>query len=193
MLSTLVCWLLVCPLTLGLIYELCLIKSPSWFSGEEALVNSTDLAWSWVTGTVLLNVWACLCSLNVFSKEWWAAVGHGMLEVEGENRRDRQENAATPQEAEQDHSGPGWQGKDGRTARFFTALKTVFSRWEWERVDHVVLLVECAIPVSKNLVTLLVAPSLCCLLWFWSMDAMLDLGDSKLSIPLCWDTSEFRC
>ena len=114
-------------------------------------MNSSDLVWSWLTGTVLLNTWACLCSLSVFTKDFWVNVGNGMLEVEGDNRRDREENAAAAQEDGDDGAGPGWQGKDGRMARFFAALKSVFSRWEWETVDHVVLLVECAIPVSKTL------------------------------------------
>jgi hypothetical protein len=198
-LAALSSWCLLCPLVLGLTYELCLIKAPTWFSGDEDFFNPKDLAWIWVTGTTLLNTWACLCSLSVFTKGFWVNVGNGMLEVEGENRREGQDDAAAPGgEGDDDDFNPRWQGRDGRTARFFAALQTIFSRWEWESVDHVVLLVECAIPVSKNLCTLLFFPSLCYLLWFWFVDALLDLSESKSNAAEEWTSpmlgySSFTC
>ena len=177
--ATAMSWLVVCPLALGLNYELCLIKSPGWFSGEEVLIDLQGVAMSWLVGSVLLNSWACLCSFSVFTKTFWVNVGNGMLEVDGEhNRRDRQQNA----DAEGDQDGAGtlfWQGKDGRTGKFFSILKAALFNWEWDRVDHVALLVECAVPVSKNLGIALLAPSLCYLLWFWSMDAVVGLDDCK--------------
>lgn len=179
LLATLACWCLLCPLALGLIYDMCLIKSPSWFSGDEDLFRVRDLTWIWVTGTTLLNAWACLCSLNVFTKQFWVNVGNGMLEVEVENRRERQDNGPMVGREDDDDSNPRWQGRDGRMARFFSSLKTICARWEWDAIDHVVLLLECSLPVSKHLGTLLVAPSLCYLLWFWSVDALLDLGESE--------------
>lgn len=181
--ATAMSWLVVCPLALGLNYELCLIKSPDWFSGKEVLIDAQGVAMSWVVGSVILNSWACLCSLSVFTKAFWVNIGHGMLEVDREggeqNRRDRQQNADAD-EGDQEGAGvPKWQGKDGRTSKFFSILKAALLNWEWDRVDHVTLLVECAIPVSKNLGITLLVPSICYLLWFWSMDALVGLTDCK--------------
>ena len=117
---------------------------------------------------------ACIYQVNI---------GNGMLEVEGDNRRDRQDQPEAAGEGED--SGPKWQGKDGRISNFFSALKAIFTNWEWDTVDHAVLLLECAIPVSKNLGTLLVAPSLCCLLWFWFVDLMA-LGESEYCCVSCF-------
>lgn len=170
-------WLVVCPLALGLNYELCLIKSPGWFSGEEDFIDLQAMAMSWVVGSVLLNSWAFLCSWNVFSKTFWVNLGNGMLEVDVEqNRRDREQNA----NAQGNQNGAGallWQGKNGRTGKFFGILKAVLFHWEWDQVDYVALLVECAIPVSKSLGITFLAPSLCYLLWFWSMDVLVGLSD----------------
>ena len=178
--ATVMLWLLVCPLALGLNYELCLIKSPDWFSGKEVLVDAQGVVMSWVVGLVLLNSWACLCSLSVFTKAFWVNVGHGMLEVDGEqNRRDREQNADADEGDQGGTGAPKWQGKDGRTGKFFSILKAALFNWEWDRVDHVALLVECVIPVSKNLGITLLAPSICYLLWFWSMDALVGLSDCK--------------
>ena len=185
--ATAILWFLVGPMSLGLIYELCFIKTSSWFSGEEDFFDPKDLAMSWVVGTVLLDGWACLCSVSFFTKEFWFNLGNGMLEVEGDLRRARQEAAAANEVQQpggggggaEGENGPVWQGNDGRLARFLSCLKAVLFKFEWETIDHVVLLVECAIPVSKTLCTLLVAPSLCCLLWFWCVDAMIGLDERE--------------
>ena len=172
-----VLWLFVDPLTLGLIYELCFIKTAIWFSGEKVVVAPKDFLVSWVVGTVLLNTWAFLCSVSFFTKEFWVNMGNGMLEVEGDDRRGRQE-AANGDQNEAD-AGPVWQGKDGRTARFFACLKAVLGNFEWDAIDHVVLLSECALPVSKTLGTLLLAPLLCYILWFWSMNALVGVDERE--------------
>ena len=182
--ATSMVWLVVCPLTLGLNYELCLIKSPGWFSGEEALIDAKGFAMCWVVGSVLLNTWACLCSLSVFTKAFWVNIGNGMLEVDVEqNRRNRQQNVVADEGAQEGVETLQWQGKDGRIGKFFTILKAALLNWEWDRVDHVTLLVECAFPVSKNLGISLLAPSICYLIWFWSVDALVGLEDCKFQLP----------
>jgi len=168
-------WLFVGPLALGLIYELCFVISPSWFTEAEDRFNLKDFAMSWIVGSVLLNTWAGLCGLNFFTLDFWAIMGNGM--IEGEDRRARQE-------AEQEHGvdgaeGPIWQGRDGRVARFLTCMRAVMFGFDWEKVDHVLLLAECAFPVSKTLCMMLVGPSLCYVLWFWSMNAVFGYQDCK--------------
>lgn len=181
--TTAMLWLVMCPLTLGLNYELCLIKSSGWFSGEEVLIDAQGVAMSWVVGSVILHTWACLCSLSVFTKSFWVNVGNGMLEVDlaEQNRRNRRQNAEADEGVKEDAETRKWQGDDGRIGKFFSILKAVLLNWEWDRVDHVALLVECAYPVSKNLGISLLAPSICYLLWFWSMDALVGLADCKFN------------
>ncbi|CAB9505838.1 ERAD-associated E3 ubiquitin-protein ligase DOA10 [Seminavis robusta] len=167
------CWFVLCPLALGLSYELCLIKSAAWFAGEEVLMDTKGFFLSWMVGSILLNTWACCCSLSVFTKEFWVNLGNGIVEIEGENQRGRRENGAQDQQDQ----GPRWQGKDGKVAKFFAVWKSVIVLWEWDTVDHEVLLNECAIPVSKSLGLLLLAPSLCYSLWFGSIQATIGLSE----------------
>lgn len=178
MIATEFCWIIFCPWALGLNYELCLVKTPEWFAGEEQIVGLESVLLSWLVGAVLLNSWACLCSFNVFTKEFWANIGNGMLDAppngEGARRADRHGD-----DGHDDDHVLRWQGKHGRLSRCFSICRAVLSDWEWENVDHVVLLSECVIPISKNLGVLLVAPAVCCLGWFWFMSSMLGLSEGK--------------
>jgi hypothetical protein len=49
-----------------------------------------------------------------------------------------------------------WQGKQGRVAQFFGVWKAALVDWDWEKVDKSCLLVEFAIPISRQLTSSLV-------------------------------------
>jgi E3 ubiquitin-protein ligase MARCH6 len=172
-LTTAFCWFCFCPLAVGATYEMCLVKKSAWFAGEEELIDFKGLLLIWMVGSVLLNTWACLCSLSFFTKEFWIRLGNGIVEIEGE--RGRRENAAQDQEGER----PFWQGKEGRIAKFFSVWKSILLRWEWDTVDPEVLLKECAFPVSKSLGVLLLVPSLCYSFWVCLIEASVGMTESK--------------
>jgi len=190
--ATAASWLVACPLALGLNYELCLLKSPAFFSGKEVLIDLHGLAMSWVVGSVLLNSWAIICSKSVFTKAFWVNFGNGMLEADvEENLRNRQLDAVAIEE--DGAGGHKWQGEEVRTGKFFSILRASVVDFEWDRVDRVALLVECAIPVTKNLSITLLVPSFCYLLWFWSMDALVGLDHCKSCLKGYADYHPGRC
>jgi E3 ubiquitin-protein ligase MARCH6 len=173
-------WFCFCPLAVGATYELCLVKPSAWYAGEEELMDIEGLLLIWMVGSVLLNTWACLCSLSFFTKEFWVNLGNGIVEIEGE--RGRRENAAQDQ---QEGEQPFWQGKEGRIAKFFEVWKSILLRWEWDTVDPDVLLKECAFPVSKSLGVLLLVPSLCYSVWFCLIEATVGMTESKCRSSVC--------
>ena len=44
-----------------------------------------------------------------------------------------------------------WSGKHGRLARFWDVGKAIVGNWEWDQVDEVELLHDCAIPLVVEL------------------------------------------
>ena len=166
--QSMILWLCLAPLTLGFSYEIAVVKSARWFVGQEEIVDLPTIALSWTVGLVVLNSWACFAYFSVFTKDFWSNIGNGILEPPPEEN-----GAAEPiREIRNDGAGPvivgeerleragqtlrGWQGKDGRIAKFFGVWRSVLIEWEWDCVDRVVLLEEFAYPVSKQVGSALV-------------------------------------
>jgi len=139
-----------------------------WFMGEERFVDSGSLLLSWTVGSVLLNTWAALCCFSVFTVEFWVDIGNGMLDAPPQNQEpaaEQQANQEVQDQVGEENVAQRWQGKDGRAARFFNICKSLLFKWEWEVVDHVVMIEECALPVSGKLATLLISPSILTGVW----------------------------
>ena len=157
-------WFVVAPLALGGSYELFAVKSASWFAGEEPLFDSASLWFSWLVGLLVLNAWSFLASISVFTRDFWANIGNGILEPPDENDRagdaprarqngrNRAGQRADPEPERANETTRGWQGQGGRAARFFNVLKLVILRWEWEAVERNVLLDDFVFPISRHTV-----------------------------------------
>uniref|UniRef100_A0A7S2MEA0 RING-type E3 ubiquitin transferase n=1 Tax=Helicotheca tamesis TaxID=374047 RepID=A0A7S2MEA0_9STRA len=169
-------WFVVSPLLLGLLYDLCLVKSRDWFAGKEALIDITSFFLSWGTGSLFLNLWAALCYVGAFTKEFWAAIGVGIgganvlnnqndlagADVAGrENAVNDARNAgAGIVPGEQNRHVMKWQGENGHIARSFEIFWAALRNWEWDKVDGVTLLKECTIPIARQLSIALLSPLL---------------------------------
>lgn len=168
---TLVLWLVVAPLCLGVFYDLLLFKAPAFFSGKDLTYDLNALFTSWATGTMLLNVWAWMCYCGVFTWNFWANIfaGDAPLDAEAGERDMRQAGgrAAAAMVAEDPDST--WQGEEGKIGRFINILSSVIFRWEWECVDHEVLLKDCSFAVVKHVATSLLAPSVAFLTWLFAL------------------------
>jgi E3 ubiquitin-protein ligase MARCH6 len=139
-------WFIVAPLMLGLCYDLAFIKSESWFAGQEPFCDVNSSLWSWMGGSVLLYVWADLCILGVLTRNYRVFVLDGAAPA-GNNENDD----ADMNDAAVNRGLSTWQGKHGRMARFWGIWKSIFLGWEWDQVDEVLLLHECALPVVYEL------------------------------------------
>ena len=176
---TLVLWLVVAPLSLGVLYDLLLLKGRTFFSGEDVVYDSDALLTSWATGTMLLNMWAWLCYCSVFTWDFWANifVGDAPLDAEAEDRDIRHVHQAGGRAAAamvagdtpDDPDESTWQGEDGKIGRFISTLSSTLLRWEWERVDHEVLLKDCSFTVARHVITSLLAPSVAFLTWLFAL------------------------
>jgi E3 ubiquitin-protein ligase MARCH6 len=144
-------WFGFAPLLLGLSYDLAFIKSVDWFNGKEPFCDLKSSLWNWMGGTVLLYVWADLCILGVLTRNYRAFV----LDVQApvNEKDDASDDNATKR-------GLSWQGKHGRMARFWGIWKSIFQGWEWDQVDEVLLLHECAAPIVVELSYTLIFPLL---------------------------------
>lgn len=167
LLESLVLWLGVAPMTLGISYEIFAVKTSKWFAREEP-VNSLILCWT--VGTVVVNTWAFLAYYSVFTRDFWANIGNGILEppLDGNGMGEVIRNNANEgdreiegmEEDNVDELYQSWQGKRGRVARFFNVWRSVLSDWEWDAVDHVKLLEDFARPITRQLASALVGSSL---------------------------------
>jgi E3 ubiquitin-protein ligase MARCH6 len=165
-------WAGVAPMALGISYEVFAVKTSKWFAREEPVADMHSLLLCWMVGAGVINTWAFLAYFSVFTKEFWASIGNGILEPPldengaGEVARNNANvgNRAMDDidEEEDDLDDPyrGWQGKRGRVARFFNVWRAVFFDWEWDAVDRVKLLEEFARPITKQLASALVGSSL---------------------------------
>jgi E3 ubiquitin-protein ligase MARCH6 len=152
--ATVTCWFGIAPLLLGLSYDIAFLKSIDWFDGKEPFYDLNSTYWSWMEGTVLLYIWADLCILGVLTRNYRVFV----LDVQ----RQANDNDDTEEIHEGNTLGRGlsWQGKHGRIARFWGVLKSIVQGWEWDQIDEVLLLHECAAPIVIELLYVLTIPIL---------------------------------
>jgi E3 ubiquitin-protein ligase MARCH6 len=165
-LKSMILWTFIAPLTLGVSYEIAAVKPRTWFAGEERLFDPVSMALCWTVGTVVLNSWAFFSYYSVFTGEFWANIGNGILEppldendgAAGIARNNRNARGAEAENAEEVADGQirGWQGKNGRVAKFFGVWKAVLFQWEWESVNKVPLLEDFARPITRQLASTVV-------------------------------------
>ena len=159
-------WCLIAPLSLGLSYEIGVVKSSGWFKGDQELLDVGSLLLSWVTGLVVLNTWAFFSYFSVFTRQFWANVGNGMLEPpldeNGNPIPPRNDDArrANNGRAAAGNNRMNWQGKEGRVARFLNVWRACLFEWDWEKVDRVTLLDEFASPIARQLASAVVGSTL---------------------------------
>lgn len=162
-------WCFVAPIALGLSYEITAVKTSKWFHGGEVLLDLHSLVLSWMAGSAVLNVWAFFAYFSVFTRQFWANVGNGMLEPpldENGNPVPARNDANARHGNNRGGNGGGaadrmnWQGKEGRVSRFFAVWSAVLLEWNWEKVDRVTLLDDFASPVARQLTSALVGSTL---------------------------------
>jgi E3 ubiquitin-protein ligase MARCH6 len=140
---SLLIWIFLAPLSLGLSYHLNISKDSLWW-GEKHLITPGDLLHAWIVGTLLMNLWATICYLDVFRRNILFELGLD-LNGRGANRNFERIN--------EDLVGGGreWQGKEGRISLFVKNIYEILLNWEWEKIDHIVLLEECTLPILRTL------------------------------------------
>jgi E3 ubiquitin-protein ligase MARCH6 len=167
-------WFAVAPTIIGSLYDLLLMKSSSWWEWKETLIGRKEVAEWWGTGLFLLNVWAAFCYFGIGTKEFWIEViGPDDADNQDRNRDLNQARNAVPVEAEQNENHEDdqvveenitntetsemfrgastlWQGPEGRIAEFIRVWNRVLLKWEWDKIDHVTLLKNCALPIVQN-------------------------------------------
>jgi E3 ubiquitin-protein ligase MARCH6 len=151
---TAVLWFGMAPLLLGFCYDLAFIKPVEWFAGAGPLCDWNSSLWSWMSGSVLFYVWADLCILGVLTRNYRVFVLDGAA-VHPENVDAEANDAAAV-----NRGVSSWQGKHGRMARFWGTWRSIVLGWEWDQVDEVLLLHECAAPVVCELMYTLIYPIL---------------------------------
>jgi E3 ubiquitin-protein ligase MARCH6 len=183
-------WFFAAPLALGVSYEVVAVNTVNWFAGEKDIVDLKMLALGWLVGAVILNSWAFLTYFRVFTKDFWANIGNGILEPplddNGEPvRNDRNvgnmpaRNGEHQQQAiEEPHRA--WQGKDGRVSQFFNVWRSVLFDWEWESVDRTVLLDEFAFPILKQIVIALLGSFSSFLISLYAAGAILKVEETGI-------------
>ena len=102
-----------------------------------------------------MYLWADFCIWGILTRNYRALV------LEGHDLQD--DNAANAEaegwiEDEQGRNHLTWQGKHGRVARFYDTWKAVITEWEWDRVDEVTMLRDCALPVLTAIFVTVAVP-----------------------------------
>eukprot|EP00586_Coscinodiscus_wailesii_P010968 CAMPEP_0172516638 /NCGR_PEP_ID=MMETSP1066-20121228/277912_1 /TAXON_ID=671091 /ORGANISM="Coscinodiscus wailesii, Strain CCMP2513" /LENGTH=1355 /DNA_ID=CAMNT_0013298207 /DNA_START=65 /DNA_END=4132 /DNA_ORIENTATION=+ len=157
-LSSVTLWLLVCPMCLGILFDLVAITSQEFWSGNVS-VSGLGILKSWGSGLLFLHVWGSLCYVGAFTKEFWVAIGLAFNGGEGGNNGNDQNNQNAQgdnqnvEAVDDSRQSMKWQGKNGRIAVFVDVLSSVICGWEWDKVDHVPLLNDCAYPVTRQIMT----------------------------------------
>ena len=181
--TALVLWLVVSPLFLGTLYNLVLLRSPQYFSGEQPLFQASSVAMNWATGTMLLNAWALLCYHSAFTWGFWVNVGNAAREAEFERVDNRRAQGLEHNQRDVDNGEDrpnvvrrpdiqAWQGAHGKIRDFVLMLMFALLTCEWDVVDHVVLLQACAFPVTKQILIALATPSVIFVGWLLSLRLM---------------------
>jgi E3 ubiquitin-protein ligase MARCH6 len=155
LLATAVLWFGLAPLLLGFCYDLAFIKPESWFASSGPFCDVKSCLWSWISGSVLLYVWADLCILGVLTRNYRVFVLDGAAAGNHEN------DEADPNDlVAENRAILSWQGKHGRMARFWGIWRSILLGWEWDQVDESLMLRECAGPVVCELMYTLTYPTL---------------------------------
>jgi len=177
----------VSPFVLGWILDIGLVKSASWFAGEEeSWIDARSNVLNWVLGLVVLAIWLRLCVIGVLTRRFWEDVyagdggnnaaagarrnaprgGGGAAAAAAAAERAGGDPAAGPHHQSRWRAGTTvpWQGPRGRAATFVDAWKAAILRCEWDKVDYRVMVSDVALPLAIELsLTLLFAVSA---IWF---------------------------
>ena len=146
-------WFFVVPWLVGFMYELAFVKSNEWFYGTEPHTGGHGWLLKWSLGTLIMYVWADLCIWGIFTRNYRALVLEGR-DIPDENA------AAAGDDGENGQLRLTWQGKHGRVARFYDTWKGVITNWEWDQVNEVTLMRDCATPVLTTVFVTLAVPLL---------------------------------
>jgi E3 ubiquitin-protein ligase MARCH6 len=150
-------WFLVLPSLVGLMYDILIIKSFDPFS-KKSFRNLTIYKSIWASGSLLLNLWAYLCYMSAFTKQFWINLRNAIFN-EGVNLRNMQHEEQGVIEGDR-----RWQGSlDGRIARFFESLYKSLIKGEWDCVDPDVLFFYCTYPILHTLIVSICMPLLPCI------------------------------
>ena len=187
-------WTIVIPLLLGLTYHLFLVKGSSFWLYNGSPFNGTDMMMSWGVGSLLLNSWAVLCYHGAFKLGFWLdllagppqepdaaaqpqpaangdvpnAVNAAANDADGDNGA-----AEEPQIEPEPVAAPlHWQGQDGFVGRMVDTMFAVLGKWEWDKVDRDILLTQTLVPITQQLLILLVGPIFAYLGWFALLSAL---------------------
>merc|ERR1711862_954502 len=117
---TMVLWLVMGPICLGIMYDMCFFMAHDRWIGEAALFSLKSCVRAWLSGFLILHVWAVMCYFGAFSRNFW----QGIFMNGNDNNNDEDEvivNEGTMQK---------WQGKDGLIYIFVDTLVNIFSEWE---------------------------------------------------------------
>lgn len=180
-LSSLVLWTIAAPFLVGACYDLFVVKPSSWWSGNDPLVDTSSLFTSWLFGLCLLHLWASLCYVGAFRRQYWieneivenndageinndhdrqaGARNEGQRNGEARNQAHTVEMQHLDDDVDGQQTGV-WQGNDGRVQQFSEVIFSVLARWEWDKVEHVPLLEEFAVPIVRQLSLSLMVPLL---------------------------------
>jgi len=158
LLFTMVLWFIVSPTFLGIMYDMCFVMAHNRWTGEVALFSLKSCFKGWLSGLLILHVWAVMSYFGAFSRNFWQSLIMNM----NENNNEQEENEANGNINEIQN----WQGKDGIIYNFTNTLVSVFSGWEWDKVDSSVLLKSCMLPLVKELGLLF-----CCSLFTFSVQS----------------------
>lgn len=108
-------WFLLIPLMIGEIYA-------NWANFTDRRITGLHLLQLWTIGSIMFHFWGYLCFFEVFTTNFWVEIG--LLNI-----RDREN-------IRQDHF---WQGRQGRISLLLNQFCIVFAKWEWDKVDTVMI------------------------------------------------------
>ncbi len=156
-------WLVLSPLTLGLIYKLFFLKSVTFWSTGTPNINTYTTINTWSVGFVLLHLWGVLCYFSAFRRDVWARIGRFAFNDVNNNNNDFGNRAAPAQQEQRRDREIGeeniWQGENGIVHRFVDTLWSVVVNQEWDKVNRAVLLGDSTLPISRKLLFLLAIPT----------------------------------
>jgi len=165
-------WLFVIPLLVGLIYHLCITSVvTSW--RDFSSITMASLLTLWLSGALFVGLWLAGCYFDINWQHFLDFFGLEMV-VAAEVEARQPENNAPPAAndagniPEQQHiqneyypeSRLKWKGKDALVYRFLTQLGQVLSKWEWDKVDRELFIVDTTVPVLRSLIIALTCPTI---------------------------------
>ena len=184
-LETILYWIVIAPLMLGISYDFVFVKSPAWFSRDEMFrVEFKTLAVSWLFGMVVLNTWSYLLYFNFFTRRFWTNIGNGILEPPLNEDDNLNANARNREEEAHADNKSKWQGKQGRVAKFFKILSTVVFDCDWDTVDKTILVDDFALPATREICSALVGSLLSYRLIWYILATLFASRQGGFTIPL---------